>query len=120
VDIELGIRKLFAGKHRVSGRVLTEHHIVLIAGLRSRPGRENELRELLRDGLEPSRADQGCIAFDLHQSAVDPELFCIYQLWQDETALEAHMHTEHAQIFKTALPGLLEGRILLNKWRIVE
>jgi quinol monooxygenase YgiN len=120
VQFEVGIRKLFAGKHHVAGRVLTEHHIVLIAGLRSRPGREKELCELLMSALEPSRAEHGCIAFDLHQSAVDPELFCIYQLWQDEAALEAHMQAEHSQIFKTALPGLLEGRILLNKWRIVE
>jgi quinol monooxygenase YgiN len=70
--------------------------------------------------LEPTRAETGCLTYDVHQWAVDPELFFVYEIWQDETCLEKHAHLEPTQAFKHAAPEILERPVLLNKWRIVE
>ena len=119
MELTTGFRRLFASKQNHSGRVLTEFHIVLVAGLRARPGREKALQELLVQMLEPTRDEPGCLTYDLHQSVVDPELFFVYAVWQDETCAEKHSHMKHAQAFKNVAPELLEGPVLLNKWRIV-
>lgn len=120
MTLATGLRRLFGAKQNHSGRELTEHHIVLVAGLRARPGREKVLQDLLGKMLGPTRSEAGCLTWDLHQSVVDPELFFVYQVWQDETSLEKHARLDHVTAFKNAAPEILEGPVLLNKWRIVE
>jgi quinol monooxygenase YgiN len=120
--MRLNIRRgwFFGAKQHGPGPKLTEHHIVLVAGLRARPGREKQVCDLIRKLLEPTRAESGCLTLDLHRSVVDSELFFIYQVWQDELSFENHTHTEHARAFKNAAPELLEGPVFLKKWQIVE
>ncbi|MBX9822292.1 MULTISPECIES: antibiotic biosynthesis monooxygenase [Nitrobacteraceae] len=38
----------------------------------------------------PSRAEQGCINYDLHRSTEDPELWCVYENWRSADDLAAH------------------------------
>jgi quinol monooxygenase YgiN len=77
-------------------------------------GREKALQELLVQMLEPTRDEPGCLTYDLHQSVVDPELFFVYAVWQDETCVEKHSRMKHAQAFKNVAPDLLEGPVLLK------
>ena len=78
VELTTGLRRLFRSRQNHSGRALTKFHIVLVAGLRARPGREKALQKLLEQMLEPTRDEPGCLTYDLHQSVVDPELFFVY------------------------------------------
>ena len=119
MELTTGLRRLFRSRQNHSGRVLTEFHIVLVAGLRARPGREKALQVLLEQMLEPTRDEPGCLTYDLHQSVVDPELFFVYAVWQDETCVEKHWTMKHSLAFKNVAPELLEGPVLVNKWRIV-
>jgi quinol monooxygenase YgiN len=45
-----------------------------------------------------SQQEDGCIAYDVFESATRGEIFMICETWTDEEALAAHMQTEH---FKT-------------------
>jgi quinol monooxygenase YgiN len=47
---------------------------------------------LLRDG---SRAEAGCISFDVSRSTEDPNVFVLYEEWRDQEALDVHYKTEH-------------------------
>jgi quinol monooxygenase YgiN len=58
------------------------------------------------------------LTYDLHQSVVDPELFFVYAVWQDEACADKHSRMKHVLAFKNVAPDLLEGPVLLNKWRI--
>ena len=46
----------------------------------------------LRDG---SRAEPGCITFDVSRSTEDPNVFVLYEEWQDQAALDVHYKTAH-------------------------
>ena len=46
----------------------------------------------LRDG---SRAEAGCISFDVSRSTEDPNVFVLYEEWRDQEALDVHYKTEH-------------------------
>jgi quinol monooxygenase YgiN len=46
----------------------------------------------LRDG---SRAEPGCITFDVSRSTEDPNVFVLYEEWRDQAALDIHYKTEH-------------------------
>jgi quinol monooxygenase YgiN len=60
-----------------------------------RPGKENELRELLRSNLEPTRAEPGCVRINLYESIRGPRTFFIHSEFLDEAAFEVHAEMPH-------------------------
>jgi quinol monooxygenase YgiN len=42
--------------------------LTVIAHVRAKPGQESRVRQLLEGLLAPTRAEAGCINYDLHQS----------------------------------------------------
>lgn len=52
-----------------------------------------------------SQKEQGCIAYDLFQSATRSDVYMICETWSSEEALKAHEQTPH---FTTLLPRIQE------------
>lgn len=55
--------------------------------------------------VEASRADNGCISYDMLASTTTPGDYMIIETWQDAPSLEAHMNAPH---FTTLVPKLQE------------
>jgi quinol monooxygenase YgiN len=71
-----------------------------VAILDSKPEYVAELRALLLALVEPSRKDEGCTTYVLHEVIGDPNKFLFYEGWSDIAALDAHVATpklQHAQ-----------------------
>jgi quinol monooxygenase YgiN len=119
LKLDFGISRVFRAVNWRSGRPLTDHHMVLIAGLRATPGCEKKVYQLLHRMAARTRLEPGCLTYDIHQSTGDSELFFVYQIWQDETTFEAHCRQDYTATFKNAAPDLLEGPIQLHKWKIL-
>ncbi len=56
-------------------------------------------RELVAASLE----DDGCVAYDLFESATRPDVLMICETWRDAAALAAHEQTVH---FTTLVPRM--------------
>ncbi|HXZ11835.1 MAG TPA: putative quinol monooxygenase [Candidatus Sulfotelmatobacter sp.] len=119
MPFNIGVPKFLRSTAARAGRPLTEHHIVLLATMRASPDCASKLYRLLQRVAEPTRAEVGCLAYDVHRSSEDSDLFFVYQLWEDEDTFEAHRHMDHSIAFKNAAPKLLEGPIQLHKWKIL-
>jgi quinol monooxygenase YgiN len=72
-------------------------HRKITAILAAKPGKEAELERLLRGLAEPSRAEPGCLRWDLWQDGEDPARFVIDELYEDDSAVTAHRATAHFQ-----------------------
>jgi quinol monooxygenase YgiN len=59
------------------------------------PGREEELKEHLVSLTAPTRAEQGCITYDLYQSPSRKHEFLRFEVWSSIDALEAHKRSPH-------------------------
>jgi len=90
--------------------------LTLIARMRAKPGQETRLLGELRHLVAPTRAEAGCIAYELHQSQSDPALFLFYEIWKSQADLDAHFETPHLTALAKILPELLEGGMDLSKW----
>ena len=90
--------------------------LTLIARMRAKPGQETRLLVELRRLLAPTRAEAGCIAYDLHQSQSDPALFMFYEIWNCQADLDAHFQTPHLKALAKIIPEMLEGEMDLAKW----
>ena len=42
-----------------------------------------------------SKSDEGCINYDLHQDNENPNLFVVYENWENKDALQKHASSKH-------------------------
>jgi len=66
--------------------------VTLIHGL---PGREVDLKEHLLSLSGPTRAEPGCLAYDLYQSPERRHEFMRLEVWRSREALERHKTMPH-------------------------
>jgi quinol monooxygenase YgiN len=63
----------------------------------------------LRDA---SRAEAGCISFEVSRSLEDDTVFVLYEEWEDQAALDSHYATEHfTRLGINGIRTLATGRI---------
>ena len=94
--------------------------LTIVARFRAKAGQESRLRQELQRLLAPTRAEAGCISYDLHQSQSDPALFVFYENWASQAALDAHSQSPHLQALLKLVPDLVDGRPDITKWTIVK
>ena len=82
----------------------------MIVAVRSRPGREAELEKELRALVAPSRAERGCIAYDLHVSSDQPGLFLLREIWASLKHHQKHWETEHMKRWGERKGALVASR----------
>jgi quinol monooxygenase YgiN len=54
-------------------------------------GRREELREILAAQVATTRAEPGCVNYDFHADAEDPNVFMFYENWRCKEDLDAHL-----------------------------
>lgn len=83
--------------------------LTVVAEMVALPGQEDALRQALLACIEPTRQEDGCVQYDLHESTEKPGHFVFYENWTSREALDRHLATPHLEKLKAALPSLLEG-----------
>ena len=69
--------------------------IWVIAHLTARPDRIDEVREALINLIEATRAEDGCIRYELTQNNGDPTDFTFVEEWTDDESLDRHLESAH-------------------------
>lgn len=69
--------------------------IRVVAHLISKPDRIEETRGALLSLVEKTRAESGCIAYELMQNNDDPTDFTFVEEWTGDDTLDAHLKTDH-------------------------
>jgi quinol monooxygenase YgiN len=84
--------------------------IAIVAVLTARKGHEQQLREVLLAVVPPSRTEEGCLSYVLHESPENPNQFVFYEAWKDEPALQEHLASSHYNNYRQAAEALVEQR----------
>jgi quinol monooxygenase YgiN len=58
--------------------------IRLVAHFRPKPGKLEEARALLLGFTAPTRAEKGCVFYDLHENTSNPEDLTFIEEWESE------------------------------------
>ncbi len=67
------------------------------------------LRELLVAAMRKSRAEPGCLRFDVYHSSVEPRRFTLVEHWADQAAIDAHRLAEaYTTIYKPQVMPLVD------------
>ena len=79
----------------------------VVAALAAQEGRGGEVLALWPGLAAQVRAEDGCLAYDLHRVASDPDRFVVLERWASVAALAAHGASDHMRTFGQAAAGLL-------------
>jgi len=80
--------------------------LILAGTIRIAPERLAELRPHLRNQVEATRAEPGCLDYALTEDPLDPGLIRVYEHFVDEAALAFHRDTPHMAAWRAACATL--------------
>lgn len=92
--------------------------IVLQATIPVVPDRREELIETATKLAEQSRAEDGTIDYRFTADIEDPNVFRVFERYEDEAAMDAHMQSEHYETFQDQISGLVEGDVELVRFDV--
>ncbi len=81
--------------------------LTLVAHIHAVPEKRDAVFAALQALVAPTRAEVGCIGYDLHTDNNDPAHFVFYESWTDKAALNQHMVTPHIAAFRAATAGMV-------------
>lgn len=88
-----------------------------IAFIRALPGKSLDLGRELCALVAPTREEDGCIGYEVHQSGDDPDIWFLYENWRSAEDMEAHFDTPHFASFSERAERLVEGDLTLHRFR---
>jgi len=71
--------------------------LTVVARIKAKPGKEDQVRQELLSLVGPSRKDVGCLNYDLHQALDNPAMFLFHENWTSEAHLEQHLQKPDLQ-----------------------
>ncbi len=91
--------------------------VTVLAKLVAKDGKAELLKPLLEGLLSPTRIEQGCVQYDLHQDVANPETFYFYEVWETSDDLKKHGESSHIQTMRRQASDFLLSTELsfLNK-----
>jgi quinol monooxygenase YgiN len=69
--------------------------VTVVGTMVAKPGSEATVREALKSLIEPSSREGGCLRYELYQSTADPSRFFTFEVWRDQSDLDAHMRAPY-------------------------
>ncbi len=84
--------------------------IYLLAHLKARPGAHPELMAAAEAMIAATRAEPGCILYDLNVSITDPQSMIFVEAWKSRTALSEHFDAPHMAVWRKASEGYFTER----------
>jgi len=83
--------------------------VKLIAHLHAQSAHADAVAAALLELAGPSRAEAGCVMYDVCRSKADRNQLLVLEEWESQAALDAHMATPHFQAFVARIGGALAG-----------
>lgn len=84
--------------------------LYVIASLNIKAGTRDKVAAAAARCVAATRAEDGCVSYDLNVDIADDTRLVIVERWRDRAALEAHFKTPHLQAWRAASTPFVESR----------
>ena len=79
--------------------------LTIVAHIHALPDRAEHVRAELEKLVAPTRAEAGCLQYDLHRDDEDPAHFLFFENWESRELWQAHMAAPHLAAYLEAVDG---------------
>src|SRR4051794_30946591 len=76
----------------------------LVIRLTVKDGSAAKFEETFAKAARATRAEKGCITYDLNRDSDEAARYVVYERWKSVAALESHLKSEHIGALLKALP----------------
>jgi quinol monooxygenase YgiN len=92
--------------------------IVMHATLPIDPDDREAALELVRDLAESSREEDGVVDYRVATDAEDPDTVRVFEQYEDDDAVDAHMSSDHFRSFQNEIGSHLAGEPTLYRFDV--
>jgi quinol monooxygenase YgiN len=82
--------------------------LTIVANIIAKADKIDLVKAELLKLIDITRAEEGCINYDLHQDNENPAHFMFYENWESRELWQTHMGNQHLQDYMTATDGAVE------------
>ena len=93
--------------------------VTVVATFKAKAGKEDALKSAIEAVVGPTRAEPGCINYDLHQSSQNPGVLMLYENWKSKKDLDEHLEMPYLKDLLGKADDLLEEPVGLDLWSMV-
>ena len=86
--------------------------LTILAQITAAPGKEAMVRAELEKLVPITRAEAGCIQYDLHVDNENPGFFVFYENWESRELWQTHMNAPHLTAYMAATEGAVDAFVL--------
>ncbi len=79
--------------------------LTIVADVHAHPDKVELVQAELEKLIPITRAEEGCLQYDLHQDHENPAHFLFYENWESRELWQAHMNAAHLAAFLEATEG---------------
>lgn len=82
--------------------------LTIVAIIKARADQIDLVKTELEKLIDISRAEEGCINYDLHQDNEEPAHFKLYENWESRELWQVHMNKQHLKEYMAATDSAVE------------
>jgi quinol monooxygenase YgiN len=87
---------------------MSNQQVTIVAKILAKEKKRDFIKSELLKLIAPTRAEEGCINYDLHQDEKNPNLFWFHENWTSRALLEKHLGSAHLAAYVKASEGAME------------
>ena len=91
-------------------------YLTVVAHVKARPGMERQVRQELLSLVQPSRKDEGCISYALHQSVENLSQFYFHENWTSKECLDRHLQQPYLQAVLARIGQMVADPPQITLW----
>lgn len=92
--------------------------LTIVANIKANPDQIDLVKAELLKLIEITRAEAGCINYDLHQDNENPAHFLFYENWESRELWQTHMNAPHLATYMKATEGAVAD-FTLNEMTVI-
>lgn len=98
---------------------MKQNYYSVLALFKAKHGKEEDLKQALKELVNPTLKEEGCINYDLHQSIDNKAEFMFYENWTTKDAHAKHNIAPHIEKWRKIKDELLEKDSVVTSWNII-
>jgi len=94
-------------------------NLTIVAKILAKEGHRELVKNELLKLITITRAEKGCVNYDLHQDNENKNLFLFYENWENRALWQIHMNNTHLAEYMKATNGAVE-EFTLNEMTVIQ
>ena len=93
--------------------------LTIVANIHANPNQINLVKSELEKLVPITRAEKGCINYNLHRDNSNPAHFMFYENWESHELWQTHMNAPHLAAYMRATEGAIT-EFTLNEMTVID